>query len=159
MAPTCKRPRGVTVSTLDSESSDRGSNPREAFFAKLRESAAEISSPASHQRCRHPIKFFWFYLVSLYEGRRKSDLDSWPEWSPALASGASPQVFGQEWAAHWSFCSRMGRALGVCSRMHRALEVFGQAWAAHWSFCSSMGRALGFLVKNGQMSGLCCQIY
>ena len=24
--------RGVTVSTLDSESSDRGSNPREAFF-------------------------------------------------------------------------------------------------------------------------------
>lgn len=24
------RPRGVTVSTLDSESSDRGSNPREA---------------------------------------------------------------------------------------------------------------------------------
>ena len=25
----CKRPRGVTVSTLDSESSDRGSNPRE----------------------------------------------------------------------------------------------------------------------------------
>ena len=27
----CNRPRGVTVSTLDSESSDRGSNPREAF--------------------------------------------------------------------------------------------------------------------------------
>ena len=26
------RPRGVTVSTLDSESSDRGSNPREAFY-------------------------------------------------------------------------------------------------------------------------------
>ena len=26
-----KRPRGVTVSTLDSESSDRGSNPREVF--------------------------------------------------------------------------------------------------------------------------------
>ena len=26
-------PRGVTVSTLDSESSDRGSNPREAFQA------------------------------------------------------------------------------------------------------------------------------
>ena len=25
-------PRGVTVSTLDSESSDRGSNPREAFM-------------------------------------------------------------------------------------------------------------------------------
>ena len=25
------RPRGVTASTLDSESSDRGSNPREAF--------------------------------------------------------------------------------------------------------------------------------
>ena len=24
-------PRGVTISTLDSESSDRGSNPREAF--------------------------------------------------------------------------------------------------------------------------------
>ena len=27
------RPRGVTVSTLESESSDRGSNPREAFLA------------------------------------------------------------------------------------------------------------------------------
>ena len=27
---TFARPRGVTVSTLDSESSDRGSNPREA---------------------------------------------------------------------------------------------------------------------------------
>ena len=27
------RPRGVTVSTLDSESSDRGSNPREAYLA------------------------------------------------------------------------------------------------------------------------------
>ena len=26
------RPRGVTASTLDSESSDRGSNPREASF-------------------------------------------------------------------------------------------------------------------------------
>ena len=25
-------PRGVTVSTLDSESSDRGSNPREVFY-------------------------------------------------------------------------------------------------------------------------------
>ena len=30
---TINRPRGVTVSTLDSESSDRGSNPREAFQA------------------------------------------------------------------------------------------------------------------------------
>ena len=30
----CNRPRGVTVSTLDSESSDRGSNPREAFSRK-----------------------------------------------------------------------------------------------------------------------------
>ena len=29
-----KWPRGVTVSTLDSESSDSGSNPREAFFQK-----------------------------------------------------------------------------------------------------------------------------
>ena len=29
---TCNWPRGVTVSTLDSESSNRGSNPREAFF-------------------------------------------------------------------------------------------------------------------------------
>ena len=31
-----QRPRGVTVSTLDSESSDRGSNPREAFPAALK---------------------------------------------------------------------------------------------------------------------------
>ena len=29
------RPRGVTVSTLDSESNDRGSNPREALLAVL----------------------------------------------------------------------------------------------------------------------------
>ena len=29
---TVTRPRGVTASTLDSESSDRGSNPREAFY-------------------------------------------------------------------------------------------------------------------------------
>ena len=28
---TFARPRGVTVSTLDSESSGRGSNPREAY--------------------------------------------------------------------------------------------------------------------------------
>ena len=28
------RPRGVTVSTLDSESSDRGSNPREASWGE-----------------------------------------------------------------------------------------------------------------------------
>ena len=33
MAHDLNRPRGVTVSTLDSESSDRGSNPREAFLA------------------------------------------------------------------------------------------------------------------------------
>ena len=31
-APVSIWPRGVTVSTLDSESSDRGSNPREAFL-------------------------------------------------------------------------------------------------------------------------------
>ena len=31
--PIYHRPRGVTVSTLDSESSDRGSNPREAYCA------------------------------------------------------------------------------------------------------------------------------
>ena len=31
ISPNCQWPRGVTVSTLDSESSDRGSNPREAF--------------------------------------------------------------------------------------------------------------------------------
>ena len=38
-------PRGVTVSTLDSESSDRGSNPREAFLALA---AQEVSNTASH---------------------------------------------------------------------------------------------------------------
>ena len=31
IADACNWPRGVTVSTLDSESSDRGSNPREAL--------------------------------------------------------------------------------------------------------------------------------
>ena len=34
--PASIRPRGVTVSTLDSESSDRGSNPREAFWIHIK---------------------------------------------------------------------------------------------------------------------------
>ena len=38
-------PRGVTVSTLDSESSDRGSNPREAY-APARHGSSEVR-PAS----------------------------------------------------------------------------------------------------------------
>ena len=33
--PACTWPRGVTVSTLDSESSDRGSTPREIFIPSL----------------------------------------------------------------------------------------------------------------------------
>ena len=36
-------PRGVTVSTLDSESSDRGSNPREASLAEVL--SAPLGSP------------------------------------------------------------------------------------------------------------------
>ena len=39
----CTWPRGVTVSTLDSESSDRGSNPREAFFTNIRHFSAALS--------------------------------------------------------------------------------------------------------------------
>ena len=38
-------PRGVTVSTLDSESNDRGSNPREAF----QESEVPLKGPASKE--------------------------------------------------------------------------------------------------------------
>ncbi len=37
-----KRPRGVTISTLDSESSDRGSNPREASSSSARRRRALI---------------------------------------------------------------------------------------------------------------------
>ncbi len=45
----CNRPRGVTVSTLDSESSDRGSNPREALsFATAR---CTRSSPGGSVSC------------------------------------------------------------------------------------------------------------
>ena len=33
--PILSWPRGVTVSTLDSQSSDRGSNPREAFLQTI----------------------------------------------------------------------------------------------------------------------------
>ena len=43
------RPRGVTVSTLDSESSDRGSNPREAFLGQwlsFKCEESELSSQA-----------------------------------------------------------------------------------------------------------------
>ena len=38
-------PHGVTVSTLDSESSDRGSNPREALSARLPERGRTRESP------------------------------------------------------------------------------------------------------------------
>ena len=38
-------PRGVTVSTLDSESSDRGSNPREAFVSVSAELLSAGKSP------------------------------------------------------------------------------------------------------------------
>ena len=41
-------PRGVTVSTLDSESSDRGSNPREAFFGS-RHSRKETETASSER--------------------------------------------------------------------------------------------------------------
>ena len=41
------RPRGVTVSTLDSESSDRGSNPREAFFSVREKCRLGIGPPSS----------------------------------------------------------------------------------------------------------------
>ena len=37
-------PRGVTASTLDSESSDRGSNPREALYIRI------LSEVLSHHR-------------------------------------------------------------------------------------------------------------
>ena len=44
---SCNWPRGVTVSTLDSESSDRGSDPREASC--LRQIVANLRSPSSRQ--------------------------------------------------------------------------------------------------------------
>ena len=45
-------PRGVTVSTLDSESIDRGSNPREAFlFASL---APRLQWPSLQHKDLHP---------------------------------------------------------------------------------------------------------
>ena len=45
---TVTRPRGVTASTLDSESSDRGSNPREAFFP----ATFEVSLVLESRQCR-----------------------------------------------------------------------------------------------------------
>ena len=39
IAWVCIWPRGVTVSTLDSESSDRGSNPREAFYDQMKQAS------------------------------------------------------------------------------------------------------------------------
>ena len=49
-----ERPRGVTVSTLDSESSDRGSNPREASSSSARRRRARLLSvSAAHNPWTH----------------------------------------------------------------------------------------------------------
>ena len=57
-------PRGVTVSTLDSESSDRGSNPREAFVISA-------GSDALREKLRIPILFCICraYIASPSQGR------------------------------------------------------------------------------------------
>ena len=73
-------PRGVTVSTLDSESSDRGSNPREAFWF-------------DHFRHRHDL-----WDIRQHFDKRSAihfQKGSATEWSKApLASGASLQGRG-----------------------------------------------------------------
>ena len=48
----CNWPRGVTVSTLDSESSDRGSNPREASIQAIVANARTL--PRIHACCMVP---------------------------------------------------------------------------------------------------------
>ena len=52
-------PRGVTVSTLDSESSDRGSNPREALFFK---------PPAPPSAQRRPVLARWALAKNVGRG-------------------------------------------------------------------------------------------
>ena len=47
-----QRSRGVTVSTLDPESSDRGSNPREAFYLAL-----SVALPSVSRRTRRNASF------------------------------------------------------------------------------------------------------
>ena len=49
------RPRGVTVSTLDSESSDRGSNPREAFLFVPTVVASRACASQARIQCPKPI--------------------------------------------------------------------------------------------------------
>ena len=47
-------PRGVTVSTLDSESSDRGSNPREASFrTRLVDATSSCIGPRGSFQINH----------------------------------------------------------------------------------------------------------
>ena len=57
--PACTWPRGVTVSTLDSESSDRGSNPREAF----RQCACKMSWQSSLRKVESGLKNILAKLV------------------------------------------------------------------------------------------------
>ena len=54
--PASIRPRGVTVSTLDSESSDRGSNSREAFCTATRGGRGCLASITRSSR-QAPLRF------------------------------------------------------------------------------------------------------
>ena len=59
---TCSWSRGVTVSTLDSESSDRDSNPREAFLALA---AQEVNNTASHIKAQAGTAWIVSVLIIL----------------------------------------------------------------------------------------------
>ena len=59
-------PRGVTVSTLDSESSDRGSNPREASLAEaLRATFGSQRLPFASPMCLYQAPFGYINFVFL----------------------------------------------------------------------------------------------
>ena len=58
LAPALTWPRGVTVSTLDSESSDRGSNPREAF------------APGPAEPSFHPASFVYWCHARMWTPQR-----------------------------------------------------------------------------------------
>ena len=59
------RPRGVTVSTLDSESSDRGSNPREAFLRLRPTDKCEESA-----FCLHTVEGCMIFLLRAHNKNR-----------------------------------------------------------------------------------------
>ena len=107
-------PRGVTVSTLDSESSDRGSNPREAFFNKR--------ARASTSQCRPPSPLCGFPPIKV---RRKK-------------SGSTMLLFHGSFSGNWSPVTGRHSACSVAASYKPPMLVTRVRLPACACFCFSM---------------------